>query len=86
MVPAAVTVPPDADRDTIEACRPEVERRMQAAMMEAEEWVETALILAYELWLKYLFFFFFFFLKNLKTCPCGEWQLRNSLPITFLGP
>jgi hypothetical protein len=34
-----VTVPPDADRDTIEACRLEVERRMQAATIEAEAWV-----------------------------------------------
>ena len=40
VVPEAVTVPPDADRDTIEACRQEVERRMRAAMLEAEEWVE----------------------------------------------
>ena len=31
--------PRDADRDTIEACRREVERRMQAAMLEAEAWV-----------------------------------------------
>lgn len=40
VAPAAVTVPPDADRDAIEACRLEVERRMQAATREAEEWVE----------------------------------------------
>jgi lysophospholipid acyltransferase (LPLAT)-like uncharacterized protein len=40
VVPEAVHVPPDADRETIEACRAEVERRMQAAMLEAEEWVE----------------------------------------------
>jgi lysophospholipid acyltransferase (LPLAT)-like uncharacterized protein len=40
VVPEAVVVPPDADRDTIEACRAEVERRMQAAMIEAEAWVE----------------------------------------------
>jgi len=40
VVPEAVTVPHDADRDTIEACRQEVERRMQAAMLEAEDWVE----------------------------------------------
>ena len=40
VVPEAVTVPPDADRDTIEWCRGEVERRMQAAMLEAEAWVE----------------------------------------------
>jgi hypothetical protein len=39
VAPAAVTVPMDADRDTIEACRLEVERRMQAAMIEAEQWV-----------------------------------------------
>ena len=41
VVPEAVTVPPDADRETIEACRLEVERRMQAATIEAEAWVET---------------------------------------------
>jgi lysophospholipid acyltransferase (LPLAT)-like uncharacterized protein len=40
VVPEAVTVPQDADRDTIEACRLEVERRMQAATIEAEAWVE----------------------------------------------
>jgi len=40
VVPEAVVVPPDADRDTIEDCRREVERRMQAAMLEAEAWVE----------------------------------------------
>ena len=40
VVPEAVHVPPDADRETLEACRLEVERRMQAAMIEAEEWVE----------------------------------------------
>lgn len=40
VVPEAVHVPPDADRDTIEACRLEVERRMQQATVEAEEWVE----------------------------------------------
>jgi len=33
-------VPIDADRDTIESCRLEVERRMQAATLEAEAWVE----------------------------------------------
>jgi hypothetical protein len=33
-------VPADADRDTIEACRREVERRMNEATLEAEEWVE----------------------------------------------
>ena len=37
----AVVVPPDADRETLEDCRREVERRMQSAMIEAEEWVET---------------------------------------------
>ena len=37
---APSSVPPDADRDTIEDCRREVERRMQAAMLEAEAWVE----------------------------------------------
>ena len=31
VVPEAVHVPPDADRETIEACRLEVERRMQEA-------------------------------------------------------
>jgi lysophospholipid acyltransferase (LPLAT)-like uncharacterized protein len=40
VAPAPVIVPPDADRDTIEACRLEVERRMQAAMLEAEAWVQ----------------------------------------------
>ena len=40
VVPPPVIVPPDADRDTIEDCRLEVERRMQAAMLEAEAWVE----------------------------------------------
>jgi lysophospholipid acyltransferase (LPLAT)-like uncharacterized protein len=40
VAPEAVVVPPDADRETLEACRLEVERRMQAAMIEAEEWVE----------------------------------------------
>jgi lysophospholipid acyltransferase (LPLAT)-like uncharacterized protein len=40
VTPEPVTVPPDADRDTLEACRQEVERRMQTAMIEAEEWVE----------------------------------------------
>jgi hypothetical protein len=38
-VPPPVHVPPDADRETIEACRLEVERRMQSAMLEAEAWV-----------------------------------------------
>jgi lysophospholipid acyltransferase (LPLAT)-like uncharacterized protein len=40
VVPEAVVVPPDADRDTIEACRREVENRMRAATLEAEDWVE----------------------------------------------
>ena len=40
VVPEAVLVPHDADRATIEACRKEVERRMQAATLEAEAWVE----------------------------------------------
>jgi lysophospholipid acyltransferase (LPLAT)-like uncharacterized protein len=39
VVPEPVHVPPDADRTTIEACRLEVERRMQSAMIEAEAWV-----------------------------------------------
>ena len=39
VVPEAVVVPVDADRDTIESCRLEVERRMQEAMLEAEAWV-----------------------------------------------
>ncbi len=41
VVPEAVIVPGDADRDTIEWCRQEVERRMQEAMLEAEAWVES---------------------------------------------
>jgi lysophospholipid acyltransferase (LPLAT)-like uncharacterized protein len=41
VAPAAVHVPPDADRDTIEACRAEIERRMKAATEEAEAWVEV---------------------------------------------
>ncbi|MGP0067158.1 MAG: lysophospholipid acyltransferase family protein [Isosphaeraceae bacterium] len=40
VVPPPVIVPPDADRETIDACRLEVERRMQSAMLEAEAWVE----------------------------------------------
>ena len=40
VVPEPVIVPPDADRDTIEECRVEVERRMQNAMLEAEAWVK----------------------------------------------
>jgi lysophospholipid acyltransferase (LPLAT)-like uncharacterized protein len=41
VVPEPVIVPPDADRDAIEACRAEVERRMQKATEEAEEWVKA---------------------------------------------
>ena len=40
VVPPPVVVPNGADRDTIEDCRREVERRMQAATLEAEAWVE----------------------------------------------
>jgi lysophospholipid acyltransferase (LPLAT)-like uncharacterized protein len=40
VAPAPLTVPPDADRDTLEECRVEVERRMRNAMDEAEAWVE----------------------------------------------
>ncbi len=40
VAPAAVTVPPDADRETLEACRLLVEQRMQTATDEAEAWVE----------------------------------------------
>jgi hypothetical protein len=40
VTPEAVRIPPDADRETLEAGRLEIERRMQAAMIEAEEWVE----------------------------------------------
>ena len=40
VAPAAVRVPPDADRDAIEHYRREVERRMVAATDEAEAWVE----------------------------------------------
>lgn len=39
VVPEPVIVPADADRAMIEACRTEVERRMQLATEEAEEWV-----------------------------------------------
>jgi lysophospholipid acyltransferase (LPLAT)-like uncharacterized protein len=41
VAPEPVFVPPDADRDTIEACRLEVERRMNEATREAEAWVEV---------------------------------------------
>jgi lysophospholipid acyltransferase (LPLAT)-like uncharacterized protein len=40
VIPEAVHVPADASRETIETCRQEVERRMQAATLEAEAWVE----------------------------------------------
>jgi lysophospholipid acyltransferase (LPLAT)-like uncharacterized protein len=40
VAPEAVRIAPDADRDAIEAGRLEIERRMQAAMLEAEAWVE----------------------------------------------
>ena len=36
---APVHVPDDADRDTLEDCRLQVERRMQDATAEAEEWL-----------------------------------------------
>jgi lysophospholipid acyltransferase (LPLAT)-like uncharacterized protein len=39
VVPGAVEVAPDGGREEIEAARLEVERRMQAATVEAEEWV-----------------------------------------------
>ena len=41
VVPEPVFVPPDADRETLEACRAEVERRMIAATEEAETWVRV---------------------------------------------
>ena len=41
VVPHPVHVPPDVDRDSLEDYRVEVERRMQEATREAEEWVET---------------------------------------------
>lgn len=40
VTPEAVHVPPDADREMLEACRLEVERRMNQATLEAEAWVE----------------------------------------------
>lgn len=40
VVPAPLTVPPGADRETLEECRIEVERRMQSAMQEAQSWVQ----------------------------------------------
>jgi lysophospholipid acyltransferase (LPLAT)-like uncharacterized protein len=39
VTPPPVHVPPDADRETLEACRLEVERRMRDATREAEEWI-----------------------------------------------
>ncbi len=39
VVPEPLLVPPDADRETVESCRAEVERRMLAATEEAEAWV-----------------------------------------------
>lgn len=39
VAPEAVHVPPDADRETLEAFRLEVERRMNQATLEAEDWV-----------------------------------------------
>ncbi len=41
VAPRAVHVPADADRDTLEDCRREVEYRMREATLEAEAWVET---------------------------------------------
>jgi lysophospholipid acyltransferase (LPLAT)-like uncharacterized protein len=41
VVPEPVIVPPDAGREELEACRAEVERRMQRATDEAEEWVKA---------------------------------------------
>jgi lysophospholipid acyltransferase (LPLAT)-like uncharacterized protein len=38
VIPEALIVPPDADRDGLEHCRQEVERRMNWAMNEAEAW------------------------------------------------
>jgi lysophospholipid acyltransferase (LPLAT)-like uncharacterized protein len=39
VTPAAIMVPPRADRETLEASRAEIERRMLAASEEAERWV-----------------------------------------------
>ena len=44
VVPPPVVVPHDADRETIEDCRREVEHRMQSAMIEAEDWVEDLFV------------------------------------------
>jgi lysophospholipid acyltransferase (LPLAT)-like uncharacterized protein len=41
VVPEPLLVPPDADRETLEACRGEIEKRMNQATLEAEAWVET---------------------------------------------
>ena len=41
VIPEPILVPPDADREVIEASRAEIERRMQGATTEAEAWVET---------------------------------------------
>jgi lysophospholipid acyltransferase (LPLAT)-like uncharacterized protein len=40
VVPEPLVVPPDAGRETLEACRLEAESRLQAATREAEAWVE----------------------------------------------
>lgn len=40
VAPEPLWVPPDADREALEAARAEIERRMLAATAEAEEWVE----------------------------------------------
>jgi lysophospholipid acyltransferase (LPLAT)-like uncharacterized protein len=40
VAPPPLLVPPEADRETLESYRQEVERRMLAATLEAEEWVE----------------------------------------------
>ena len=41
VAPAPVFVPPDADRDALEAARAEIERRMLAATDEAEAWAQA---------------------------------------------
>jgi hypothetical protein len=41
VIPKAVVVPPDADRETLEAYRREVESRMNAATEEAEGWADA---------------------------------------------
>jgi lysophospholipid acyltransferase (LPLAT)-like uncharacterized protein len=40
VAPAPMHVPRDANRETLEECRLEVERRMRESMIEAEQWVE----------------------------------------------